>query len=155
MIPSPHTLLIANIVSTWYMVGLIWMVQIVHYPLFAKVGSDQFTGYQISHQSLTTLVVGPPMLIEIVTAVLLIWIRPAAIPAWSIFAALGLLAIVWAATALLQVPCHEKLTDGFDATIHGRLVSSNWIRTVAWTARGVLVAWMLTLVINATTQNRI
>jgi uncharacterized membrane protein len=155
VIPSPHTLLIANIVSTWYMVGLIWMVQIVHYPLFAKVGSDQFTGYQISHQSLTTLVVGPPMLIEIVTAVLLIWIRPAAIPAWSIFAALGLLAIVWASTAFLQVPCHEKLTDGFDATIHGRLVSSNWIRTVAWTARGVLVAWMLTLVINATTQNRI
>ena len=84
VIPSPNTLLIANLVSTWYMVGLIWMVQVVHYPLFAKVGSEEFVGYQISHQTLTTLVVGPPMLIEIATAVLLIWIRPAAIPALSL-----------------------------------------------------------------------
>ena len=73
MIPSPNVLLIANLISTWYMVGLIWMVQIVHYPLFGKVGPDQFVGYQISHQSLTTLVVGPPMLVEIVTATWLVW----------------------------------------------------------------------------------
>ncbi len=144
--PSPNTLLIVNLVSTWYMVGLIWMVQIVHYPLFAKVGSEQFVGYQISHQTLTTLAVGPAMLIEIATAILLIWSRPAVIPAWAVYVALGLLAIVWASTAFLQVPCHEKLTDGFDASIHWRLVVSNWIRTICWTARGVLVAWMLTLV---------
>ena len=143
--PSPTTLLIANLISTWYMVGLIWMVQIVHYPLFAKVGSEQFVGYQVSHQTLTILVVGPPMLIEIVTAVLLIWIRPAAIPAWAVFAALGLLAVVWVSTAFLQVPCHEKLTEGFDASVHWRLVASNWIRTICWTGRGVLVAWMLSI----------
>ena len=152
---SPNTLLIANLVSTWYMVGLIWMVQIVHYPLFAKVGSEEFVGYQISHQSLTTLAVGPPMLIEIATAVLLIWSRPAAVPSWIVFTALGLLAIVWASTAFLQVPCHEKLTAGFDAAVHARLVISNWIRTVAWTGRGILVAWMLALVLNAITRDAV
>lgn len=155
VMPSPNTLLIANLVSTWYMVGLIWMVQIVHYPLFAKVGSEQFVGYQISHQSLTTLVVGPPMLIEIATAVLLIWIRPAAVPAWMVFAALGLLAIVWASTAFLQVPCHDKLTNGFDASVHSQLVLSNWIRTVGWTARGILVTWMLALVLNEMTRDAV
>lgn len=142
---SPNALLIANLISTWYMVGLIWMVQVVHYPLFAKVGSEQFDSYQVSHQSLTSLVVGPPMLIEIATAVLLLWNRPAAVPAWSVYLALGLLAIVWASTAFLQVPCHEKLTGGFDAAIHSRLVVSNWIRTVCWTGRGALVTWMLVL----------
>ena len=146
--PSPNTLLIANLIATWYMVGLIWMVQVVHYPLFAKVGSEQFSGYQISHQTLTTLVVGPPMLIEIATAVLLIWIRPAVIPGWIVFTALGLLVVVWVSTAFMQVPCHEKLTEGFDAAVHTRLVLSNWIRTVCWTARGLLVTWMLALVLN-------
>ncbi len=141
--PLPIVILIANLVSTCYMVGLIWMVQIVHYPLFAKVGSDQFTEYQTSHQSLTTLVVGPPMLVEFLTAVLLVWYRPAGIPGWLVYVALGLLAIVWASTAFLQVPCHEKLTAGFDAAVHNRLVVSNWIRTIGWTARGVLVTWML------------
>ena len=155
MMPSPNVLLIANVLSTWYMVGLIWMVQVVHYPLFAKVGSEQFVGYQISHQTLTTLVVGPPMLVEIATAVLLIWIRPVAIPAWIVFVALGLLAIVWASTAFLQVPCHEKLTDGFDVAVHWRLVLSNWIRTFGWTARGVLVTWMLVFVLDEITRDTV
>ncbi len=144
----PVIILIANLVSTCYMVGLIWMVQVVHYPLFAKVGAEKFVQYQTSHQSLTTLVVGPPMLVEILTAVLLIWYRPAAVPGWLIYTALALLFVVWASTALVQVPCHEKLTAGFDAAVHSRLVVSNWIRTIAWTVRGALVTWMLVFVLN-------
>jgi uncharacterized membrane protein len=148
---SPNILLIANLISTWYMVGLIWMVQVVHYPLFAKVGTEQYESYQTSHQTLTTLVVGPPMLVEIATAVLLIWIRPVAVPDWLVYTALGLLVIVWGSTAFLQVPCHEKLTAGFDASVHSRLVVSNWIRTVSWTARGVLATWMLIQVLGSAT----
>ena len=149
---SQNTVLIANLISTWYMVGLIWMVQIVHYPLFAKVGPEQYVSYQLSHQSLTTWAVGPPMLIEITTAVWLVWNRPAAVPDWLVYTAIGLLAIVWASTAFLQVPCHEKLGSEFDSAIHSRLVVSNWIRTVGWTARGLLMAWALALVLNKATQ---
>ena len=149
---SQNTVLIANLISTWYMVGLIWMVQIVHYPLFAKVGPEQYVSYQLSHQSLTTWVVGPPMLIEIATAVWLVWNRPAAVPDWLVYTALGLLAVVWASTAFLQVPCHEKLASEFDSAIHSRLVVSNWIRTVGWSARGLLMMWALALVLNKATQ---
>ena len=146
---TPNLILIANLISTWYMVGLIWMVQIVHYPLFGKVGSGQFVEYQTSHQSLTTFAVGPPMLIELLTAVLLIWYRPEAVPSWIVYVALALLAVVWASTAFIQVPCHEKLTSGFDAAINWRLVTSNWISTVCWTARVVLMAWMLSCVLGS------
>jgi len=125
------------------MMGLIWMVQVVHYPLFAKVATEKYESYQASHQSLTTLVVGPPMLLELVTAVLLIWYRPAAVPGWIVYLALALLVVVWASTAFVQVPCHEKLTSGFDAAAHSKLVASNWIRTVGWSARAMLVAWAL------------
>ena len=146
---SPTLILIGNLVSTCYMVGLIWIVQVVHYPLFSKVGSEQFESYQTSHQSLTTLVVGPPMLIELLTAVLLIWYRPAGVPGWLIYVALALLVVVWASTMFVQVPCHEKLSNGFDAAIHSRLVISNWIRTIGWTARGVLVTGMLICVLGS------
>lgn len=152
MMPSPNLLLIANLISTWYMVGLIWMVQIVHYPLFGKVGAEQYVSYQTSHQSLTTLVVGPPMLVEIVTATCLLWLRPTAVPAWLVYVAFALLMVVWASTAFIQVPCHEKLTSGFDAAIHSRLVVSNWIRTVGWTGRGLLVTWMVFHVLKHATQ---
>jgi uncharacterized membrane protein len=145
---NTNLILIANLVSTCYMAGLIWMVQVVHYPLFAKVGREQFESYQTSHQSLTTLVVGPPMLVELITAVLLIWYRPAEVPSWIFYVALALLVVVWASTAFLQVPCHEQLTGGFDTAVHTRLVVSNWIRTISWTARGVFVTWMLICVLG-------
>jgi len=145
---TSNLILIGNLVSTCYMVGLIWMVQLVHYPLFAKVGTEHYESYQVSHQSLTTLAVGPPMLLELLTALLLIWYRPASLPSWLIYVALALLFVVWASTAFVQVPCHEKLTSQFDAGIHSRLVVSNWIRTVGWTMRGLLVTWMLVCVLD-------
>lgn len=149
---TSNFVLIANLVSTCYMVGLIWMVQIVHYPLFAKVGAEQYESYQTHHQSLTTLVVGPPMLLELITSLLLLWYRPAGIPSWLIYFGIALLAVVWLSTAFIQVPCHEKLTSGFDAAVHSRLVTSNWIRTIGWTARGALAAWMLIIVLGDKSQ---
>ena len=46
------------------MVGIIWLVQIVHYPLFSRVGAAGFAIYSGAHSRLTGLVVGPPMLVE-------------------------------------------------------------------------------------------
>ncbi len=127
--------------STLWMVGLIWFVQIVHYPLFALVGRDQFQLYESTHQRRTTLVVGPPMLIEAMTAVLFVVAPPGDVPRWIPLIGLALVVITWLSTALLQVPCHQRLADGFDDVIARRLVRTNWIRTIAWTARvPVLIA---------------
>jgi hypothetical protein len=79
------------------------------------------------------------MLLELVTAVALVAWPPAGISARLLHVGLALLAVVWASTWLLQVPCHTRLAGGFDAAVHRRLVASNWIRTVGWTARTVLL----------------
>lgn len=132
---------IAHIAATLFMVGLIWFVQIVHYPLFGAVGIDGFAAYEAAHTQRTTWVVGPPMLVEIGTALLLVWLRPAGInPAWM-WIGLGLLAIIWLSTVLLQVPRHTLLSQGFDDVAYRALVATNWIRTVGWTLRGALVLW--------------
>lgn len=134
------TIFLINLVSTWFLVGLIWTIQVVHYPLFSQVGGDRFVAYEASHARLITFVVGPAMLIEAATTVLLVAARPPAIPAWVVWTGLILLGVVWLSTAVIQVPAHARLADGFDATVHQRLVGSNWIRTVAWSLRGVLLA---------------
>lgn len=121
------------------MTGLIWVIQVVHYPLFARVGAEGYRDYQLAHQSLISVIVGPAMLVEaLATAAILLTRRDA--PA---VAAAALLAIIWASTAFLQVPMHNALANGFDAQAHARLVDTNWIRTVAWTARGVLALYFL------------
>jgi uncharacterized membrane protein len=130
------------------MVGLIWFVQIVHYPLFAQVGTHLFPEYESTHNRLTTWVVGPPMLVEAATALVLLLAKPDRIPPTQVWLGAVLVLVIWLSTALLQVPQHEILTRSFVADAHRWLVASNWIRTVAWTIRGVLVLIMLTYVLN-------
>ena len=79
-----------NLVSTWYMVGLIWMVQIVHYNMFDRVGQDQFARYEADHNRLITPIVGVPMLVEIATACLLFAAAPSVIPRWAVWAGLAM-----------------------------------------------------------------
>ena len=143
--PLIRLLFLAHLGSSLYMVGLIWFVQVVHYPLFAGVGNREFPSYEQRHTTLTTWVVAPvapPMLIEGATAVLLIWFRPIGVPVWSAWSGLALLGVSWLSTAFLQVPCHELLSKVFEPVVHQRLVSTNWMRTAAWSLHGGLVLWM-------------
>ena len=139
----PIWILIANAASTWFLTGLIWVIQVVHYPLFAGVGRSEFAAYEASHTRLITIVVGPVMLVELATSVLLVAVRPASVPMWAAGLGAALVAIVWMSTIALQVPAHGRLAQGFAPDAHAMLVQTNWIRTVAWTMHGALCAWML------------
>ena len=138
-----NLVLCLNAISTWYLVGLIWMVQVVHYPLFAKVATDNYVEYQVLHQKWITWIVGPPMLIEAFTTVYLLYKLPEGISITWAWVGVALLAMIWLSTAFLQVPCHNALSQEFNPSAHRRLVSTNWIRTIAWTLRGILVAWFV------------
>lgn len=140
--PLIRTVFLAHLAATLLMTGVIWFVQVVHYPLFADIGKAGFSSYEQRHTALTTWVVGPPMFVEAATAVLLFWFRPAGILTWQLGSGLALLAIVWLSTAFLQVPCHELLSKAFEPSVHERLVVTNRIRTAAWSLRALLVIWM-------------
>jgi hypothetical protein len=136
-------LLVGHAAATWAMVGLIWFVQVVHYPLFGRVGADAFPAYEREHQRRTTWVVMVLMPVELVTGIALVWVRPEGVAPAAVLAGMGLLAVVWVSTGLWQAPLHGRLGGGYDAVLAGRLVASNWLRTAAWSLRGVLVAAML------------
>lgn len=137
--PAAAAVVLAHAAATLYMVGLIWFVQAVHYPLFAAVPADRFAEYARWHADRTRWVVGPPMLLEGVTAVWLVWDRPG----WVAAVGLALAAVNWVSTAAVQIPCHTRLAGGFDPVVHRRLVHTNWVRTAAWSARGLIVVWLI------------
>ena len=143
MVIDSSWLLVAHTVATFVMVGIIWFVQVVHYPMFALVGAREFPAWQQRNTRRTARVVGPPMLVELMSAAGLLMLRADRLAVTGAV----LLAIIWASTALLQVPLHNRLERGFDAVVHRRLVQTNWIRTVCWTARGVvgLALWLPTV----------
>jgi hypothetical protein len=129
--------------ATFAMTGLIWFVQVVHYPLLERVGVEGYGAYQEAHMRLTTWVVGPLMLLEAVTAVWIVVDRPRGLGGTAAWGGLALLAVIWLATAFLAVPRHETLRRAFDPGAHSALVASNWVRTTAWSARSALLLAML------------
>lgn len=140
---TPATLLLlVHAGATLFMTGLIWFVQIVHYPLFAHVGVAEFARYEQLHSFRTTLVVMPVMLIELAAAAALVAL-PTPAPRWMVFTGAALIAAIWLSTFLLSVPRHTELAAGFLPEAHRQLVLTNWIRTLAWTVRAVLALWML------------
>ena len=136
-------LLFVHAAATLAMTGLIWFVQLVHYPLFACVDRRGFAEFERRHQARTTWVVAPLMLTELATAVALVRTPPG--DGWAPWAWAGLLlvAFLWATTALVQVPLHKRLDAGWNADAHRALVRSNWLRTAAWTARAVVALVLL------------
>ena len=135
------------VASTWAMFGVIWFAQIVHYPLFGRVGTDAFTDYQNANLRRTVFVVIPLQMVELFTGLLLVWRVPLGILPIQAWTNLILIGITWISTFTLQVPRHMKLASGFDKKTQDILVSSNWIRTVAWSIRGGIVFWMLNTVL--------
>ena len=135
-------LLWVHAASTWYMVGLIWFVQLVHYPLKVFIAEDVFVTYQQQHMQRTTYAVGPAMLIEAGTTMVLCLIAPQHLVEMAWFGAV-LLGIIWLTTAVFQVPLHQRLSQGKNMEHIRALVRTNMIRTIAWTGRGVVVCSMV------------
>lgn len=135
-------MILIHVASTWALVGLIWTVHVVHYPLFGAVGQG-FRAYHEQHMQRITWVVGPLMLAELATGVLLWLSPPAGTDGRLWFAGLVLLGVIWLETGLFAVPQHGRLAAGFDAGTQGALMAGNLVRSLAWTARGLLMGWVL------------
>ena len=124
---------------TWVLVGLIWTIQVVHYPLMAYVGPSAYADYQRRHMQRITWLVAVLMPFEVLLSAALVLFLPHALTMIGVL----LVALIWASTAMFQAPAHERLQRGFAAEVHQFLVRSNWIRTALWTARGMLAGALL------------
>ena len=131
--------------ATWYLTGIVWLVQRVNYPLLRSVGAAEFAAYEQAHVRRIGPVVGPAMLVEGCASLLLTAWRPAYVTAGDAVLGAALVVVTWASTFLLQVPAHDRLRAGFDAAWHHRLVRSNRIRTAAWTLHSLLATRRLYL----------
>jgi len=138
------SLALANLALSAAMAGLVWFVQVVHYPLFAGVGPTGWAAYHAAHTRRTTWVVAPLMLAEHAAALALLAAPPPGVSRAMAGVGYGLLLVAWVSTFAVQVPLHNRLGgDGLADAAEGmaRLTRTNWIRTVAWTLRvGVALA---------------
>ena len=125
-----------NVISAFLLTGVIWTIQIVHYPSFHYIDKLSFTNFHNFHERRISIIVMPLMLIELITSIAL-YIHNM----WSIIFALNLLIVglIWCSTFFVQVPIHSILSEKKDKNLIEKLVNTNWIRTFLWSIRMLLI----------------
>ncbi|MDH3652781.1 MAG: hypothetical protein OEN21_00795 [Myxococcales bacterium] len=144
--------LLIQAATTWAMTGIIWFVQLVQYPSFAQVDSASFPAFHTHHANSISLIVAPLMIAEAISGLAFLWAPLRVQTPSQIWLGIGLIAFIWTSTFLLQVPAHSQLASGFDERSWRMLVRSNWLRTIAWSARAGLVTYWLHQTLDAGTR---
>jgi hypothetical protein len=127
-----------NVAVSWTLVGLIWVIQLVHYPTFAYVDNSNFLQFHAHHSKSISIIVMPLMLIELALATYFAYQNQ-----WNFIALTPLLFVllIWASTFFIQVPIHQKLGQGKNLVLIQKLVNTNWIRTIFWTIKAIWVSY--------------
>ena len=140
--------LIANLVASCVMTGVIWFVQHVHYPLLAQVEIGQAVAVAEEHQRRTGHVVALPMAIEGLTTLALLAQQSAGVTWFLPWIGAILLAVALGCTVFLSVPLHAKMATNPDVQVGAKLVFTNWPRTIAWSLRAVVCVVMVAQMVN-------
>lgn len=133
-------LLLSQICAT-YMCGVIWIIQLIHYPSFKFINPVHFAEAHQRHTGLMGLIVGPVMIVELLAG---LWLISERVNYFSV-ANLTIIALLWILTFFVSVPLHNKLSGGFHAGTIKDLVMTNWPRTILWSLKvGLTSYWMIT-----------
>ena len=143
--PASSWLFLFTFALTMYGVGASFVESFVNYPTWRLIGAGEFLAY---HHAIGPLVIGymvVPMIVGTIMTIMLVWLRPAGIPAWAIWLSIGLQLIVWISTAFIQLPIQFELdSSGLSIPLIDRLIFTNlWFRKVPQIFNTVLFLWMM------------
>ena len=144
-----RTVVVGHAFFTLAMFGLMWAVQVIVYPQFRSVSSAEFASYAADHSIRITMalaLLGPA---EILFAGWLFLDTPAGLSRSVVFVSGALLAAGWVSTALFFAPLHGKFQGPYDRDLINQLITTNWFRTVIWSARATLAGWFLWQLLDA------
>ena len=136
-----QSMLAMHLVLASIMVGVIWVIQLVHYPSFRFTDREKYVSFQIFHMRKISFIVMPVMVLEFLSGLLLVLYHSNYESLLRI--SFILLLIIWLVTALFFAQIHQKLSKGYDETLLRKLVSFNWIRTLLWTIRTIIITYCL------------
>ena len=136
MLPNNFVLL-GHLIFTSIMTGVIWVIQIVHYPSFHFIEKELYTAFQKFHMNKISIIVIPIMLAELITGMMLFLDKSAKSP--FLIVSFVILVLIWLITGVFFSKAHNELMTGYQELVVNQLVVMNWIRTLLWTFRLLLL----------------
>jgi len=127
-----------HFLSTSLMVGIIWVIQLLHYPAFNFIKESDYVEFQHFHMQRISFIVVPVMILELFSAFMLVYYLRSNL----LILCLIILLFIWLITFVFFTKLHQSLLDGYDKKIVDKLVKINWSRTVLWSLRLIILIYI-------------
>lgn len=132
------SMLVLTFLCAFYMSVVALMIQFLVYPAFSRMG-EAFVRVHRLHVQRMGWLVGPVMLLEMVSALWLLLSPLVPLGWWNLLQAAQAVGN-FLFTGFYFVPLHKRLAVSFDEKVHQRLLIANGFRTLNWIARVLLLS---------------
>ena len=127
-----------HFLSTSLMVGIIWVIQLLHYPTFHFIKESDYVEFQHFHMQRISFIVVPVMIIELLSGFMLVYYFRSNL----LILCLIILLVIWLITFVFFTKLHQSLLGGYDKIIVDKLVQINWSRTILWSLRLIILIYI-------------
>ena len=127
-----------HFLSTSLMVGIIWVIQLLHYPTFHFIKESDYVEFQHFHMQRISFIVVPVMIIELLSGFMLVYYFQSNL----LILCLIILLVIWLITFVFFTKLHQSLLGGYDKIIVDKLVQINWSRTVLWSLKLIILIYI-------------
>lgn len=132
------TVNLIRMLSDFGLVVLIWMVQLIIYPSFARYTHENLLPWHRMYTKKLASIVIPLMFTQVFVVAYQLYKNQGVFTYCSAI----LVVLVWLSTFTQFVPLHNNISKG-EKVAHSveKLIQRNWIRTALWTLLFMLSLW--------------
>lgn len=140
----PRWIFLSAFALVCYGTGAAFIESFVNYASWHLVGAGEFVAYHRFISPRVVMFLVTPLALGTAFTALMLWSRPASIPAWAVWVALVAQAVVWVSTVTIQVPIQLQLSaHGLSVELVERLITTNfWLRRIPYAVCAGLFLWM-------------
>ena len=133
---------------TAYNAGNMMSLQIQHYGTYHFVGKDNFKSYMSANNKAALIPAVIPGFLMLILSIVLLFFRPAFMSTLETTLSLALNIIAFISTFKWQRKLQSDMANtGYDETKIKLLLSTNWIRTIAFILLGTLTISILIMAV--------
>ena len=132
-----------------YNAGNMMSLQMQHYGIYPFVGKEDFKSYMTANNKAALLPAIIPGMLMLILSIILMFIRPVFMTTFEATSSLALNIIALISTFKWQRKIQDDMAKtGYDVAKVKLLLSTNWIRTIAFLLLGILTITILVMAVK-------
>lgn len=127
--------LLLNLISTLLIAGVLWFIQLVHFPLINEMPAKNMVNNGYYHMQKILGIINLLFIIDFITIVFLLLLVNSDLSATLMLINILIFLFTVILTRITFLPIHQNLSKNPNSFLISKLINLNWIRTLVWSLK--------------------